>query len=232
MTARSASSTTVQISRTQGPHLRSDKHCLLGPASSASHPKSTTLSRVSLWSTSTPPTTCSHCSNSEAKSGVHFLLFSEWHRETLFLSSHLRALLWRYSPYTMSSKPYNVGIIGYGLSAKIFHLPFILALPADFKFYAIVQRNPQPENDAQKDHPSIKSYRSSEELVKDEKVDIVVVTTGPETHFEITAVALKAGKHGMGIMMRFLGQGLIAFVQSWLRSPSHPQPRRRMNLLP
>ncbi|KAI9788117.1 MAG: hypothetical protein M1835_002458 [Candelina submexicana] len=95
----------------------------------------------------------------------------------------------------MPSKPYNVGIIGYGLSAKIFHLPFVLALPSDFIFHAIVQRNPQPDNDAQKDHPGIKSYRSTEELVKDENVDIVIVTTGPETHYELTVLALKAGKH-------------------------------------
>ncbi|KAI9710816.1 MAG: hypothetical protein M1812_007364 [Candelaria pacifica] len=95
----------------------------------------------------------------------------------------------------MTSKTYNVGIIGYGLSAKIFHLPFILALPSDFNFYAVVQRNPQPDNDAEKDHPNIKSYRSSEELVNDEKIDVVVVTTGPETHYKLTALALKAGKH-------------------------------------
>jgi len=80
----------------------------------------------------------------------------------------------------MSSKSYNVGIIGYGLSAKVFHIPLILAVP-EFKLYAIVQRSPKPDDNAEKDHPGIKAYRSTEDMVADEKLDVVVVTTIP-TH--------------------------------------------------
>ncbi|PGH07542.1 hypothetical protein AJ79_06277 [Helicocarpus griseus UAMH5409] len=94
----------------------------------------------------------------------------------------------------MASKTYNVGIIGYGLSAKIFHIPFINAVP-EFRLYAVVQRNPKPEDDAEKDHPGIKSYRSTEEMVKDAGVDVVVVTTTPETHLALAKLALEAGKH-------------------------------------
>lgn len=97
--------------------------------------------------------------------------------------------------HIMASKIYNVGIIGYGLSAKIFHIPFISAVP-EFNLYAVVQRTPKPEDDAEKDHPGIKSYRSAEEMVKDADVDVVVVTTTPDTHLALAKLALEAGKHG------------------------------------
>lgn len=95
----------------------------------------------------------------------------------------------------MSSKKFNVGIIGYGLSAKIFHIPFITYVP-ELNLHAIVQRSPKPDDDAEKDHPGVKSYRSIEDLLKDEIVDVVVVTTAPDQHFPLTKQALEAGKHG------------------------------------
>lgn len=95
----------------------------------------------------------------------------------------------------MASQTYNVGVIGFGLSAKVFHIPLIEVVP-QFQLYAVVQRNPRPDNEAEKEHPGIKSYRSTEELVKDSAVDVVVVTTPPETHFFLTKMALESGKHG------------------------------------
>ena len=95
----------------------------------------------------------------------------------------------------MTVQPYNVGIIGYGMSAKVFHIPIITTIPA-FKLYAIVQRNPQPENQAAKDHPGVKSYRTSEELLHDGEVHVVIVTTTPDTHYELSRLALENGKHG------------------------------------
>lgn len=94
----------------------------------------------------------------------------------------------------MVTKTWNVGVVGYGFSAKIFHIPFITAVP-DFKLYAIVQRTPKPEDDAEKDHPGIKGYRSAEDLVKDSNVDLVVITTAPDSHYALTKLALNAGKH-------------------------------------
>ncbi|KAK2734890.1 hypothetical protein FQN55_002459 [Onygenales sp. PD_40] len=94
----------------------------------------------------------------------------------------------------MASKTFNVGVIGYGFSAKIFHIPFITVVP-ELKLYAVVQRTPKEDDNAEKDHPGIKSYRSTEEMVKDPAVDVVVVTTTPETHHSLAKLALEAGKH-------------------------------------
>ena len=96
----------------------------------------------------------------------------------------------------MTSRTFNVAIIGYGMSARVFHIPLITTV-TELKFYAIVQRNPNRDNDAEKDHPGIKSYRSTEDMVKDKDVDVVIVTTTPVTHFELAKLALENGKHGM-----------------------------------
>ncbi|KAI9830755.1 MAG: hypothetical protein M1819_005420 [Sarea resinae] len=94
----------------------------------------------------------------------------------------------------MSSQTFNVAVIGYGMSAKVFHIPLILATPA-FKLHAIVQRSPKPDDDAEKDHAGVKGYRSAEEMVKNSAVDVVVVTTTPESHFYLAKLALEAGKN-------------------------------------
>lgn len=94
----------------------------------------------------------------------------------------------------MAAKTYNVGIIGYGLSAKVFHIPLIEVV-SELKLHAIVQRQPTPDNDASKDYPGIKSYRGAEEMVKDSSIDLVVVTTPPTTHFELANLSLENGKH-------------------------------------
>ena len=110
------------------------------------------------------------------------------------------------------SSPFNIGVIGYGMSANVFHIPLIQTVPS-FKLHAIVQRHPKPEDDAEKDHPGIKSYRATEDLVKDGEVDVVVVTTIPGTHVELTKLALENGKHGMlSRSVRCLSRGTATVV--------------------
>jgi predicted dehydrogenase len=92
----------------------------------------------------------------------------------------------------MADKKYQVGVIGYGLSAKIFQIPFILA-SKDFELGAIVQRS---GNSAAQDHPEVKIYRAPDDLFNDETIDVVVVSTPPSTHFTLASAALNAGKHG------------------------------------
>jgi len=129
----------------------------------------------------------------------------------------------------MASQTYNVGIIGYGMSAKIFHIPLLSVIPT-FTLYAIVQRTPNPDDDAEKDHPGIKSYRSTEEMVQDPNVDVVVVTTIPETHFSLTKLALENGKHGscytQSTFGRRTGRLIWGNEKSWWKSPSRPPPTK------
>ncbi|KAH6603184.1 hypothetical protein Trco_007959 [Trichoderma cornu-damae] len=94
----------------------------------------------------------------------------------------------------MASKTFNVGVVGYGLSAKVFHIPFIITTPG-LKLHSIVQRSPKAGDSAPADYPSLKHYTSSDDLVADSEVDVIVVTTPPDNHFDLTKKALEAGKH-------------------------------------
>jgi predicted dehydrogenase len=94
-----------------------------------------------------------------------------------------------------SSEQFNVGIIGFGFSAKIFHIPFINIVP-EFKLYAIVQRSPTPDDDAANAHVGVKTFRQTEDMLRDEAVNLVIVTTSSYTHYTLTKQVLEAGKHG------------------------------------
>ncbi|KAH6975305.1 hypothetical protein BKA56DRAFT_489836 [Ilyonectria sp. MPI-CAGE-AT-0026] len=94
----------------------------------------------------------------------------------------------------MAGKTFNVGIVGYGASAKIFHIPFITQTP-QFKLYSIVQRSPKEGNSAPNDYPDLKHYTDYKALFADPSVDLVVIGTPPDNHFELTKAALESGKH-------------------------------------
>ncbi|KAF5017220.1 hypothetical protein F66182_10873 [Fusarium sp. NRRL 66182] len=94
----------------------------------------------------------------------------------------------------MSAKTFNVGIVGYGASAKTFHIPFLTQIP-QLKLHAIVQRSPRDGSSAPADHPSIKHYTDHRQLLADPDVHLVIISTPPQNHFELTKAALEAGKH-------------------------------------
>lgn len=58
-----------------------------------------------------------------------------------------------------------------------------------------MQRTPKPNDDASKDHPTAKIYNSADSMFADPEVDIIVITTTPETHFSFAKNALESGKH-------------------------------------
>ncbi|PHH84516.1 hypothetical protein CDD83_1825 [Cordyceps sp. RAO-2017] len=94
----------------------------------------------------------------------------------------------------MAGKVFNVGVVGYGLSAKVFHIPFIAVTP-QLRLHGIVQRTPKQGNSAPQEHPEAKHYSDVEALLADPEVDVVIVTTPPNNHFALTKAALEAGKH-------------------------------------
>ena len=111
----------------------------------------------------------------------------------------------------MASKPFNVAVVGYGLSAKVFHIPLILALPEDFKLYGVVQRTPKPDDDAAKDHQGIKTWRSVDEVYTDPEVDVVIVTTTPETHFDMAKKSMES-ELGRPFRLSEIEPSLVSFA--------------------
>ena len=88
-------------------------------------------------------------------------------------------------------KKINVGIIGYGMSGQYFHAPFIHA-NEKFSLNKIVERK---SNYAKKDYPYIEIVRDYKSLIKDDELDLIIVSTPNSTHLNIAKEALLAGKH-------------------------------------
>lgn len=100
----------------------------------------------------------------------------------------------------MSSSIFNVGIIGYGKSAKTYHVPFIQRTP-QLNIHAVVQRDMKSTRSVKLDLPNAVVYASTIDLLRDDAVHLILITTPPETHFELAKQALLAEKHGMHFLL-------------------------------
>lgn len=89
------------------------------------------------------------------------------------------------------SKPIVTGLMAYGMSGRIFHAPFLTTNPG-FKFKAVVERH---EKKAAVRYPDVISYNSIDELLADDEIELIIVNTPNNTHFDFTLKALNAGKH-------------------------------------
>lgn len=89
------------------------------------------------------------------------------------------------------TSPIRTAVLGFGFAGKVFHCPFIAAVPG-LELNAIVQRKGDEASHA---YPSARILRSAEEAFADPTLDLIVVATPSETHFDLAALALQAGKH-------------------------------------
>ncbi|MBC8054616.1 MAG: Gfo/Idh/MocA family oxidoreductase [Sphingobacteriaceae bacterium] len=83
------------------------------------------------------------------------------------------------------------GILSYGMSGRLFHAPFV-DTHQGFDFYAVTERN---EKKASGRYPHLISYNSVDELLNDPKIELVIINTPNNTHYEYSKKALEAGKH-------------------------------------
>ncbi|RDI08551.1 Gfo/Idh/MocA family oxidoreductase [Flavobacterium sp. AG291] len=89
-------------------------------------------------------------------------------------------------------KKIKTALLSYGMSGKVFHAPF-LELHDGFELTGSWERSKKL---IQTDYPNVKSYASLEELLADD-IELVVVNTPVETHYEYAKKALLAGKHAL-----------------------------------
>ncbi|KAJ2894168.1 nad binding rossmann fold-containing protein [Zalerion maritima] len=87
-----------------------------------------------------------------------------------------------------SSKVYNVGIVGWGLAAHVFHIPYITQIPQLNLVGGVTSR-------ANAVKAPLKHYSTAKDLFADPTVDVVVIGTPPNSHFDYVTQALNAGKH-------------------------------------
>jgi predicted dehydrogenase len=85
----------------------------------------------------------------------------------------------------------KVGLCAFGMSGKVFHAPF-LKEHLGFFISGIVERS---KEESKEKYPEATIYRSVEEMLNNADIDVVVVNTPVQTHFEYAKTALNAGKN-------------------------------------
>ena len=88
-------------------------------------------------------------------------------------------------------KPINTALCSFGMSGWVFHAPFINVNPG-FNLYAVWERT---KNLTQEKYPNVKTYRTLEDMLANDLVELVVVNTPNYTHYGYAKKALEAGKH-------------------------------------
>lgn len=90
----------------------------------------------------------------------------------------------------MTRKTFNVAIVGFGLSGKVFHAPFIHAHKG-FQLHTIVTSGLE----AGLKYPDARIVKDIKIVMDDPSIDVVSICTPNEYHFEHAKYALESGKH-------------------------------------
>lgn len=88
-------------------------------------------------------------------------------------------------------EPLQVALIGYGGAGRIFHAPLMAGVPG-LQLACIVTRQHEA---VQRDWPGVPCVASVIATLADPTIDLVVIATPNDSHFELARDALLAGKH-------------------------------------
>jgi predicted dehydrogenase len=88
-------------------------------------------------------------------------------------------------------KPITTALLSYGMSGEVFHAPLLQAHPG-FTLASVVQRSRQH---AKERYPDVAIVKSVDDIIADEAIELIIVNTPNETHFEFASRALRAGKN-------------------------------------
>ncbi len=87
----------------------------------------------------------------------------------------------------------KIGIIGCGVISEIY-IKNLSEMFDNVEVVAVADVSEAARN-LRKEQFNIKKSYTTEEMLRDEEVEIVVNLTTPKLHFDITMAALNAGKH-------------------------------------
>jgi len=85
----------------------------------------------------------------------------------------------------------NVGLIGYGMAARVFHAPIIESVPG-LRLRKVVERH---ADDSRKRYPWVEVVGDHNILLRDDGIELVVIATPNASHFDLARQSLLAGKH-------------------------------------
>jgi len=85
----------------------------------------------------------------------------------------------------------QTAIIGFGLSGRVFHAPFLHTHPG-FKLTKVVERH---GNSSKELYPEVEVVRNYKDLLKDKTLELIVIATPNILHFDLAREFLMTGKH-------------------------------------
>ncbi|MFQ3198016.1 MAG: scyllo-inositol 2-dehydrogenase (NADP+) [Paraglaciecola sp.] len=91
----------------------------------------------------------------------------------------------------MTVSPIKTAVVGYGFSAKTFHIPFITNLTE----FALVAISSSQKETVLHDWPTATHYSSAQELLLQSDAELVIITAPNEVHFVLAHQALENNKH-------------------------------------
>ncbi|HEY1105073.1 MAG TPA: Gfo/Idh/MocA family oxidoreductase, partial [Agromyces sp.] len=92
-----------------------------------------------------------------------------------------------------ASAPIRTAIVGFGVSGRVFHAPFVAANP-EFSLDVIVTADPDRAAEAVRLHPGASVVSTVDEVFgRADQLDLVVLGSPPGTHADLASRALDAG---------------------------------------
>jgi scyllo-inositol 2-dehydrogenase (NADP+) len=88
-------------------------------------------------------------------------------------------------------RPIVTALLSYGMSGEVFHAP-LLAGHTGFELRKVLQRS---SDKAKQRYPNLQVVRTLDDILSDKEIELVVVNTTNDTHYDFTRQALEAGKH-------------------------------------
>ena len=126
----------------------------------------------------------------------------------------------------MLSKKIKTAIIGYGFSAKTFHIPFITKLD-EFELVAV---STSQKEQLHNDFPEVVHFDDAQALCSESDAELVIITAPNDVHYSLAKLALENNKHVV-LEKPFVtkvedGKALIALAQKHNKVLSVYQNRR------
>jgi scyllo-inositol 2-dehydrogenase (NADP+) len=87
--------------------------------------------------------------------------------------------------------PLKVGIVGFGLSGRVFQAPFLNVSPK----FELVKICSSRKSEISQIYPDVEVVSSANDIINDPLIDLVIVSTPNTEHFAQTKAALLKGKH-------------------------------------
>lgn len=85
----------------------------------------------------------------------------------------------------------KVGVVGFGLSSKVFHIPFI-GVTDGMQLCAI---STSKIEDAKTQYPDTEVFTDHKKMITECELDLVVITAPNHVHFTLSKLCLESGKH-------------------------------------